>query len=89
MAKAKKAQGRSVRFCIEIIPDEEQGGFMAHIPSIPAYGEGETEEEAIIDLKDALALYVEVRGIDDALSLVVMPSKIRFVTWKLDDKNYA
>ncbi len=55
---------------VELIPDEEQGGFTATVPDIPAYGEGETESEAIEDLKEALRLYIEVRGIDQATGLV-------------------
>ena len=62
---------------VELIPDEEQGGFTASIPDIPAYGEGETEAAAIEDLKDALRLYIEVRGIDQALSLVRPPAVVR------------
>ena len=34
------------QLCVELIPDHEQGGFTARVPDIPAYGEGETEEEA-------------------------------------------
>lgn len=59
-----------MRLTIELIPDEEQGGFTATLPDIPAYGEGETEAEAIEDLKEALRLYIDVRGIDAALALV-------------------
>ena len=51
---------------VEIIPDSEQGGFTARLPDIPAYGEGETENEAIEDLKEALRGYVETFGLDDA-----------------------
>ena len=36
---------------VELIPDLEEGGFTAHIPDIPAYGEGDTEEEAVEDLR--------------------------------------
>jgi predicted RNase H-like HicB family nuclease len=53
---------------VEIIPDPEQGGFTARLPDIPAYGEGETENEAIEDLKEALRGYVETFGLEDALS---------------------
>lgn len=59
---------------IEIIPDHEQGGFTARLPDIPAYGEGETENEAIDDLKEALRGYVETFGLDDALSRLAQPS---------------
>lgn len=59
---------------IEIIPDPDQGGFTARLPDIPAYGEGETEEEAIADLKEALTGYVETFGLEDALSRLCQPS---------------
>ena len=55
---------------VEIIPDAEQGGFTARVPDIPAYGEGNTEDEAIADLKEALAAYVEAFGLEDALARV-------------------
>ena len=50
------------RLSVELIPDPELGGFTARIPDIPAYGEGETEEQAIADLKQALQGYVEAFG---------------------------
>ncbi len=58
---------------IELIPDEEQGGFTARLPDIPAYGEGETEGEAIAELKQALIGYIEAFGLDDALSSLSHP----------------
>jgi predicted RNase H-like HicB family nuclease len=67
---------------VEIIADEELGGFTARVPDIPAYGEGDTEDAAIADLKDALAGYVETFGIDDALSRVVSPT-VRQLDWNL------
>jgi hypothetical protein len=39
---------------VEMIPDPQQGGFTARVPDIPAYGEGEIEEEAIADLTETL-----------------------------------
>jgi hypothetical protein len=39
------------RFTVEIIPDLEYGGFTARVPDIPAYGEGATEDEAMVDLR--------------------------------------
>jgi predicted RNase H-like HicB family nuclease len=56
------------RLTVELIPDVEQGGFTARVPDIPAYGEGDTEEEAIADLQDALRGYVEAFGLEDALA---------------------
>lgn len=51
---------------VELIPDLEEGGFTARLPDIPAYGEGETEEEAIRDLKEAIRGYIEAFGFEDA-----------------------
>jgi predicted RNase H-like HicB family nuclease len=59
---------------IELIPDPDQGGFTARLPDIPAYGEGETENEAIDDLKDAIRRYIETFGLEDALSRVAHPA---------------
>ena len=53
---------------IELIADEEEGGFTARVPDIPAYGEGETEEQAIADLREALRGYIQTFGLEDALS---------------------
>ena len=59
---------------IEIIPDPEEGGFTARLPDIPAYGEGDTEEAAIDDLKQAIRGYIETFGLEDALARVSQPS---------------
>lgn len=53
---------------VELIADDQEGGFTARVPDIPAYGEGETQEEAIADLKEALRGYIETFGLDDALA---------------------
>lgn len=52
---------------VEVIPDPDLGGFTARVPDIPAYGEGSSEDEAIADLKEALAAYVESFGVEDAV----------------------
>ncbi len=70
---------------IELIPDPEQGGFTARVPDIPAYGEGETEEEAIADLKEALRGYIEAFGIEDALGRMSVPSALRQLDWNLSE----
>jgi predicted RNase H-like HicB family nuclease len=62
---------------VELIRDEVEGGFTASIPDIPAYGEGDTESAAIEDLKEALRLYIEVRGVDQALALLRPPAVVR------------
>ncbi|MCH7989991.1 MAG: type II toxin-antitoxin system HicB family antitoxin [Planctomycetes bacterium] len=73
------------RFTVELIPDVEQGGFTAHVPDIPAYGEGESEAEAIADLKEALRAYIEAFGIEDTLSRTNPPSGLREVEWDLEE----
>lgn len=70
---------------VEIIPDSEQGRFTARVPDIPASGEGDTEEQALADLREALAAYVEAFGIDDALARVNSPSSLRRLDVDLAD----
>ena len=70
------------RLTVEIIPDPEQGGFTARVPDIPAYGEGETEDQAIEDLREALRGYIETFGLEDALARISRPS-IRELDWDL------
>jgi predicted RNase H-like HicB family nuclease len=67
---------------VELIPDLEQGGFTARLPDIPAYGEGETQAEAIADLKEALRGYIEAFGLDDALARVNSPEILQ-LDWNL------
>ena len=55
---------------VELIPDEEQGGFTARIPDIPAYGEGDTKDAAVADLREAIRGYIEAFGLEDALARV-------------------
>lgn len=62
---------------IELIPDPDQGGFTARLPDLPAYGEGETEEEAIADLKEAIRGYIEAFGLEDAQQRVHAPLALR------------
>lgn len=70
---------------VELIPDPEIGGFTARIPDIPAYGEGETEDEAIADLKEALRAYIGAFGLDDALARANVPLTVRTLDWTLQD----
>ena len=75
---------RSTPTTIELNPDPDQGGFTARLPDIPAYGEGATEDEAIADLKEALRAYIDVFGVQEALSRLSMQLSVRQVTWNLD-----
>jgi predicted RNase H-like HicB family nuclease len=67
------------RVTVEIIPDPEYGGFTARIPDIPAYGEGDTEDAAIADLKEAIRGYIETFGLEDALARLSSPISLRFI----------
>jgi predicted RNase H-like HicB family nuclease len=62
------------KLTVEIIPDLEEGGFTARIRDIPFYGEGETEEDAIADLKETFHAYIEAFGLEDALARMNTPS---------------
>jgi predicted RNase H-like HicB family nuclease len=73
------------RLTVELIPDAELGGFTARVPDIPAYGEGETEEEAIADLHEALRAYIDAFGLDDALARLNPPSSLRHLDLELED----
>lgn len=69
---------------IELIPDPDAGGFTARLPDVPAYGEGETEEEAIADLRAALKAYIDAFGLEDATSRLVNP-QLRPAKWDLKE----
>jgi predicted RNase H-like HicB family nuclease len=55
---------------IELIRSRDEGWIRAFIPAIPAYGDGETEEEALADLRNSLTGYVEAFGLVDALGRI-------------------
>lgn len=71
------------RLSIELIADEGFGGFTARLPDLPAYGEGETEEEAIADLREAVRGYIETFGLADAVSRITSPVTVRELDWDL------
>ena len=73
---------------IELIHDEEVGGFTARLPDIPAYGEGASADDAVADLREALRGYIETFGLDDALSRVSRPDLIE-IDLKLEDLAHA
>jgi len=48
-----------VRFKVVLEPSEE-GGFTVYVPSLPGcISEGETEEEALKNIQEAIELYLE------------------------------
>jgi predicted RNase H-like HicB family nuclease len=70
---------------VELIPGPELGGYTARVPDIPEYGEGETEEKAVADLREALAAYVEAFGLDEATTRLNPPSSLRQLDLELKD----
>ena len=78
-----------MKLTIELIPDPDEGGFTAHVPDIPAYGEGETEDDAIADLKEALLAYIDAYGVDDAVARLNPPSGLRDVDWEFEEAGGA
>jgi predicted RNase H-like HicB family nuclease len=45
-----------MRFTVILTPDEEDGGYVAECPAIPGcVSEGETVEEALANIKEAIA----------------------------------
>jgi predicted RNase H-like HicB family nuclease len=77
------------RLCVELIPDPDYGGFTARIPDLPAYGEGETEDAAIADLREAVKGYIEAFGLDDAQSRITPAVGVRQVDWDLAELGRA
>lgn len=73
------------RLTVELIPDPDLGGYTARMPDIPAYGEGETEEDAIADLKEALSAYIDAFGLEDAVARLNSPSSLRLLDVELED----
>ena len=42
-----------------LIPDET-GGYVAEVPSLPGcYSQGDTEEEALVNIQEAIELHIE------------------------------
>jgi predicted RNase H-like HicB family nuclease len=49
-----------------VLEPSEEGGFIVYTPSLPGcISEGETEEEALTNIKEAIELYLE--PVDDEL----------------------
>lgn len=71
---------------VEIIPDPELGGFTARLPGIPAYGEGETTDEAIADLKIAVRAYLEAFALEgrQARNVNIGPTEMK---WLWDEER--
>lgn len=48
-----------------LIPDLEDGGYIVEVPSLPGcYSQGETEEEALANIQEAIQGYIEALEAD-------------------------
>jgi len=53
-----------MKYVVQLESDEE-GGFTVTVPSLPGcISEGKTKEEALENIKEAIALYVEMQNED-------------------------
>jgi predicted RNase H-like HicB family nuclease len=52
-----------------VLEPSEEGGFTAYVPSLPGcISEGNSREEALVNIREAIELYLE--PVDDDMSLV-------------------
>jgi predicted RNase H-like HicB family nuclease len=51
----------------ELTPDTQEGGYSVYCPELDIYSQGDTAEEAIKNLKEAVTGYIKVVGIEEAL----------------------
>lgn len=80
-----KKAGTKSGITVEYILDPELHAYTAHIPHIPAYGEGKTKEEALADLREALAGYIEAFGMEAALERLSTPISVQHLDVSLAD----
>lgn len=73
---------------VELIADPDFGGFTARLPDLPAYGEGESEQEALDDLKEAIRGYIEAFGREDTIARISHPV-VRQVDFDIAELSHA
>ena len=48
------------KYTIIVEPDPDEGGFTVHVPALPGcVSEGETVEDALANIREAIELYLE------------------------------
>ena len=63
-----------------VLEPSDEGGFTVYVPSLPGcISEGDTEEEAIENIKDAIDLYLEPID-DDVFSIVTSKTLVKEIT---------
>jgi predicted RNase H-like HicB family nuclease len=64
-----------------LIPDPEAGGYTVEVPSLPGcISEGDTLEEALANIKEAIELHIESMIEDGEPIPADLPEPIRVVT---------
>ena len=49
-----------MEYKVVLEPDPEDGGFVVHCPALPGcYSQGETREEALANIREAIEAYLE------------------------------
>jgi len=61
-----------------VLEKDEDGGFVATVPSLPGcVSQGETEEEALSNVKEAISLHMESLAADGQPIVKVVSKKIK------------
>jgi predicted RNase H-like HicB family nuclease len=61
---------RNIRITAELIPENE-GGYTVYCPELDIYTQGETQEECLLNLKEAAELHLEELGSQAAIRQVI------------------
>lgn len=73
-----------IKIAVVLEPCEE-GGFSVHVPTLPGcFGEGETEEQALDNIREAIELHLE--AVEDDL-IVDEDSKVIELTWTFPERG--
>jgi antitoxin HicB len=60
MAGTENGASMTRKFIVVVVPDPEDGGYVASVPALPGvWGQGETEEEAFQDAVAALTFTLD------------------------------
>lgn len=55
-----------IEYQIVLEPDREDGGYVVHCPALPGcYSQGDTRDEAIANMRDAIEAYLESLRMDN------------------------
>ncbi|WP_373838685.1 type II toxin-antitoxin system HicB family antitoxin [Methanospirillum sp.] len=66
----------ALKFKVELI-QEPDGGYIAHVPALPGYHtQGDSFDEVIENIKDAIQIYMDVLSEESTISLSNSHSKL-------------